>query len=325
MHEYVHIIIRTIAAILLLLFIARIVGKQTVSNMTFHDFVTGITLGAIAGNLGFNTKINAWFPALSLIVLSGTSLTLSVLSIKSRKLRQWISGAPTVLIEGGAILEENMRKAKYTIDSLNQSLREKDIFDPEEVEYALLETNGRLSVRRKAEYLPATRKDLMTTAGGASGSASSAGGKPVANGAQSEAGGKPAGGSSSSAGASAASESQSNAGSETTGGSGSASGNNPTASSGPAAGGSGGRTAPSMDASAGASQPAMFPIELMTDGQLLEENLMKSGLTREELERVLKQKGKKLGDVFYAVQGTHKQLFFDYYEDHIQSPIDRER
>ena len=60
MHAYMDILIRTVLAILMLLLIAKILGKQTISNMTFHDFVTGITLGAIAANLAFNEKINAF-------------------------------------------------------------------------------------------------------------------------------------------------------------------------------------------------------------------------------------------------------------------------
>ena len=110
MHAYVEILIRTVLAILMLLLIAKILGKQTISNMTFHDFVTGITVGAIAANLAFNEKLNWSYLILSLVVISITSLLLSVIALKSRKMRNWISGSPTVLIEDGKILEDNMRK-----------------------------------------------------------------------------------------------------------------------------------------------------------------------------------------------------------------------
>jgi uncharacterized membrane protein YcaP (DUF421 family) len=160
MQEYIDIFIRTITALIILLVIARILGKQTISNMTFHDFVTGITLGAIAANLAFNEKILVWYLILSLIVVTITSYMLSIIAIKSRKLRKWISGSPTVMIEDGNILEGNMKKVRYTIDSLNQSLREKEIFNIEEVEYALLEDNGKLSVLKKDEYRNVTKKDL---------------------------------------------------------------------------------------------------------------------------------------------------------------------
>ncbi|NOU89124.1 DUF421 domain-containing protein [Paenibacillus sp. LMG 31460] len=160
MFAYVEILIRTVLAILLLLFIAKILGKQTISNMTFHDFVTGITLGAIAANLAFNEKLSLSHMILSLIVIAITSYLLSVIALKSRKMRNWISGSPTVLIESGKILEDNMRKVRYTLDSLDQALREKGIFNIEEVDYAVLEDNGEVSVLKKDEYQYVTKKDL---------------------------------------------------------------------------------------------------------------------------------------------------------------------
>jgi uncharacterized membrane protein YcaP (DUF421 family) len=160
MHEDIDILIRTITSLVLLLLIARILGKQTISNMTFHDFVTGITLGAIAANFAFNVNIKSWHFILSFIGITITSYLLSVIAMKSRNMRKWISGSPTVIIEGGKILEGNMKRVRYTIDSLNQSLREKDIFNIEEVDYAVLEDNGKLSVLKKEQYRSLTKKDL---------------------------------------------------------------------------------------------------------------------------------------------------------------------
>ncbi|KRF10712.1 DUF421 domain-containing protein [Paenibacillus sp. Soil787] len=160
MHAYVEILVRTVVAILVLLLIARILGKQTISNLTFHDFVTGITLGAIAANLAFNEAIKLTHLILSLIVITIMSYLLSVIALKNRKMRKWISGSPTVLMEGGKILEDNMRKVRYTLDSLDQALREKGIFNIEEVDYAVLEDNGEVSVLKKDEYQYVTKKDM---------------------------------------------------------------------------------------------------------------------------------------------------------------------
>ncbi|MFD0590301.1 DUF421 domain-containing protein [Paenibacillus sp. GCM10027627] len=160
MHHFVEIILRTVASIFLLLLTAKIVGKQTLSNMTFHDFVTGITLGAIAANLAFNVTLKASSTMLSLVLTVVISLLLSKLALKNRRIRNWISGSPTVLMEGGRILEENMRKVHYTLDSLDQALREKGIFNIDEVEYAVLEDNGRVSALKKEEYRNVSKKDL---------------------------------------------------------------------------------------------------------------------------------------------------------------------
>lgn len=154
---------RSIAAFVIFLFITKMLGKQTLSSMTLHDFVTAVALGAIAANLAFNEKIQVIHLLISIGVFTLTSFLLSKIAMKSRKIRKFISGAPTVLIENGKVLEENMKKNKYTLDSLNEMLREKEVFDINEVEYALLESNGRISVMRKKEYKAVTLKDLNMT------------------------------------------------------------------------------------------------------------------------------------------------------------------
>lgn len=232
---YADILFRTLLSVALLLLIPRILGKQTISSMTFHDFVTSITLGSIAANLAFNASLTSFSIILSLAVIVIISLLLSMVALKSRKLRSWISGSPTVLIEQGKILDKNMRKIRYTLDLLDQALREREIFNIEEVEYAVLEDNGRVSVLKKEAYQHATKKDLGLIA-----------------------------------------------------------------------------------------QAQAFPVELIMDGEIVQSNLERNGLTKEWLEHELQLKGKRLSDVFYAVRGTRQQLVFDYYEDGIRNPMDRE-
>lgn len=160
MAHIVDTLIRSAAAFVVMMIIARILGKSTISQMTYHDFVAAITLGALTANLSFNVAMNVWQVLIAIVTFSGIAYLLMVLALKSRTLRKWISGQPTVLMEDGKILESNMRKLKMTIDTLNQELREKNIFNIEEVQYVVLELNGKLSVLRKPEYLPVTRKDM---------------------------------------------------------------------------------------------------------------------------------------------------------------------
>ncbi|UNK19064.1 DUF421 domain-containing protein [Paenibacillus sp. N3/727] len=160
MIEHLIILLRSISAFVLLLLITRILGKQTLSNMNFHEFVTAIIMGAIAANLAFNDKMKVVYLIISLVVFTATSFILTKTVLKSRKLRMWVEGTPTVLIEGGKILEDNLKKNNLTMDSLNQMLRQKDIFDLNEVEYVLLEVNGKISVMKKREYKSTILKDL---------------------------------------------------------------------------------------------------------------------------------------------------------------------
>jgi uncharacterized membrane protein YcaP (DUF421 family) len=161
------ILIRSISAFIILMLIARLLGKQTLSNMNFHEFVTAVILGAMAANFAFNEKIEVMHLIIALSVFTLTSFVLSKLFLKFRKFKLWTEGSPTVLIEGGAILEGNLKKNNMTLDSLNQQLRQKEIFNIEDVEYALLEINGKLSVQKKKELQPVTLKDLQLDPGAA--------------------------------------------------------------------------------------------------------------------------------------------------------------
>jgi uncharacterized membrane protein YcaP (DUF421 family) len=156
-------ILRTVIAFALIMVFTRILGKHTISRMTYHDFVASITLGAITGNIAFNTHLESWHLILSFLTFSVIVYLVAFLSLKSRKTRKWFSGKPTVVIENGKIMENNLKKIQFSLDTLNQELREKDIFDAEEVEYAILELNGKLSVLKKSDYRPVIRKDLLLT------------------------------------------------------------------------------------------------------------------------------------------------------------------
>lgn len=97
---------------------------------------------------------------ISFVVLILLFYILLLTSAKSRKWRGRLSGRPTTLMEKGKILEENMRKLKFTMDDLNQQLREQGIFDITEVDMVVLEVSGMLSVRKKARYSPLTPNDM---------------------------------------------------------------------------------------------------------------------------------------------------------------------
>ncbi|HAF99434.1 DUF421 domain-containing protein [Paenibacillus lactis] len=160
MVDHMIILLRSISAFVILLIITRFLGKQTLSNMNFHEFVTAVILGAIAANFAFNEKMQVIHLLISLAVFTFTSYLLSIIIVKNRKFRMWTEGTPTILIEGGKILEDNLKKNHLTLDTLNQMLRQKDIFDYSEIEYALLEINGKISVMKKKEYHNVTLKDL---------------------------------------------------------------------------------------------------------------------------------------------------------------------
>ncbi|PGZ93018.1 MULTISPECIES: DUF421 domain-containing protein [unclassified Bacillus (in: firmicutes)] len=156
----VEVIIRTLTAFVLLICITHLLGKQTISKMTYHDYITSITLGSIAGNLTFNTAINFRNYITALIIFSTFLFLATLVSLKNKKARAIFNGEPTVVIQDGKILEKNIEKLKVTMDSFNQALRRRDIFDIDEVEFAVFEPDGHLSILKKPIHRFVTRKDM---------------------------------------------------------------------------------------------------------------------------------------------------------------------
>lgn len=160
MEESVVVIVRAIISFFTLLLYTRILGKQQMGNLTYFDYINGITIGSMAGTLATDLSSKAWVHWLGLTVYVAIAFGIQYTDLKSRFFSKVVDGEPTVVIQNAKFLERNLNKAKVTKDELLMLLREKNIFDPTQVEYAIMEPDGNLSVLPKAEYQPATPKDL---------------------------------------------------------------------------------------------------------------------------------------------------------------------
>ncbi|MFK9094633.1 DUF421 domain-containing protein [Bacillus salipaludis] len=160
MEEVTYTILRTIISILILMVCSLWFGKQINAHINLYNFALSIIIGSFIANMGFDIKLN-FLPMLSaFLTLILIFFLFSLLSAKNRVFRKWLSGRPTVIIEKGKILDKNMKKIRYTLDDLNQQLRELGIFDIVEVEFAILEVSGKLSVMKKTKYQNTTKQDL---------------------------------------------------------------------------------------------------------------------------------------------------------------------
>lgn len=131
-----------------------------IAQKNYHLYIASITLGTIAGNLAFNIKIEFMYFILSFVVTVAVVFTLNFLALRNLRYSKWIAGSPTTLIEKGKVLEESMQRIGYSLVSLKQALRGKDIFNIEEVECAILEIDGSVSVLKKSEFQNITKRDL---------------------------------------------------------------------------------------------------------------------------------------------------------------------
>lgn len=160
MPGFVEIIVRTVTAFMLLWVFVHQLGKQMIAQKTYHLYIASITIGTIGGNLAFNIKVKFLYFILSFAVMSAVVFTLNHLALSHRRYRKWISGDPIILIDKGQILEESLQRSSFSLDSLKQALHGKEIFNIEEVECAILEIDGSLSILKKTEYQTITKRDL---------------------------------------------------------------------------------------------------------------------------------------------------------------------
>ncbi|GAB6100739.1 DUF421 domain-containing protein [Halanaerocella petrolearia] len=160
MEVIIEIILQTVLAFFATLFFARIIGKKQISELTFYDYINGITFGSIAGNMASDIDQRTWQHLIGLSLFAFLTFLLQYISLKSRIARKVIEGEPTILIHKGKILEENMKQTRFNMSDLMSELRQNQIFDIRDVHYAILETDGYLSVLPVANKQPATPEDL---------------------------------------------------------------------------------------------------------------------------------------------------------------------
>ena len=157
-------LIRTIVLHLLLIVIVRMMGKRQIGQMEASEFVVAMMVADLAAVAMQDIGIPLVAGLVPIFTVLGTELVLSGLTMGSVKFRRIMCGKPVILIDNGKIIQENLRATRVTIDELTGHLREKDVLDITTVQFAILETNGNLSVFPYPRECPASAKDAGITA-----------------------------------------------------------------------------------------------------------------------------------------------------------------
>ena len=153
-------ILRTTISFFALLVLARILGKKQLGQLTFFHYITGITFGSIASEMASQAETPFIDASVALIWWSVLTFLMTIITIKSKKARVLIDDKPTIMVQNGVILESALKKNRLHMDEFTMLLREQSIFSVQDVEYALLETNGKLSVLQKTSEQVATKQDV---------------------------------------------------------------------------------------------------------------------------------------------------------------------
>ncbi len=155
------VILRALMSLLALFIVTKIIGKKQVSQLSLFDYVIGISIGNFAAEMTINTDSPEINGIVAVLVFGLVAYLVSYLTLKSIVLRRFFIGTPTILIQKGKIIEKNLKRSKMDMNDLLEQIRIDGYFDISEVDYAIMEANGKISVLPKKENKPVTLKDMQ--------------------------------------------------------------------------------------------------------------------------------------------------------------------
>lgn len=150
----------TVIGFIALLLLTRLLGKKQLSQITYFTYITGIAMGNIASEM-VNREVRVIDGITALAVWTLLTYVLEYISLKSATIRVLLDDQPTIVIKKGAIQRKAMASLRLNMDDLSMLLRNNDVFSIEEVDYAIFEPNGQLSVLKKPAMETASKKDLQ--------------------------------------------------------------------------------------------------------------------------------------------------------------------
>ena len=158
--EILEVSYRALISLVTLFLITKLLGKKQVSQFSLFDYVIGISIGNFAAEVTINLEAEWINGVVAVLIFGVVAYLVSILTMKSIVARRFFMGAPTVVIQNGKIIKESLKRVKFDINDLLEECRNNDVFDLNQINYALMEANGKLSILLKPEYLPLTPNDM---------------------------------------------------------------------------------------------------------------------------------------------------------------------
>lgn len=158
--EFLQIVILSVVSFVVLFVLAKILGYRQISELSFFDYIVGITIGSIAAEMSTNIDIEWWKGILAMVIYAAFDVVLAVCSQKSNSARKLIDGTPIILINKGKISKSGLKKAKIEINDLLTAARVAGYFNIADVDYAIMEITGKISFLPVPMQRPLNPKDF---------------------------------------------------------------------------------------------------------------------------------------------------------------------
>ncbi|WP_179115641.1 DUF421 domain-containing protein [Bacillus sonorensis] len=159
--EWLDIIVRSVIFVIVLFLMTKLLGKKQLAELSVFEYIAGITIGGITSEVVMGLERSIINAIIAIVCFSSVPFLVEWVSLKNKKARDFLEGTGTVFIKDGKIMEDNLKKEKYSADELLELLRKKNVFNVSEVQFAILEQSGDLNVLLKKEHRPVTMKDLQ--------------------------------------------------------------------------------------------------------------------------------------------------------------------
>lgn len=160
MPGWITLIVKSLILLVALFFLTKWLGKKHLSHMNIFEYISGVVLGGIVAIHTVTSESNIIYGLIAMFIWFIIPFGVELFSLKSKTFRNFTQGKSTVFIQDGKIMEDNLKKEGYSTDDLLEKLRDNNIFLASDVEFAVLEPTGTLSVLPKRENRPLTAKDL---------------------------------------------------------------------------------------------------------------------------------------------------------------------
>lgn len=157
--DFIKIVLTSLLSVISLFLIAKIMGHKQVAQLDFFDYINGITIGSIAAELATDLE-TPWKSLTAMIIYGIIAVGLSLIANKFPKLRKYINGSPAILMDNGKIYRKNMKKAKLDLSEFLTMCREQGYFDLNDIQTAVFEYNGKLTILPKSVSRPVTPADI---------------------------------------------------------------------------------------------------------------------------------------------------------------------
>ncbi|WP_405343154.1 DUF421 domain-containing protein [Ruminococcus sp.] len=158
--EILQVVLASLFSAVILFLIAKVIGHKQVAPLEFFDYITGITIGSIAAELATTLDKPWWKPTISMLVFGSITVALSIITRRFARSRKFINGTPTIIMDDGKLYRENMKKAKLELSEFLLLCRQEGYFNLNDIQTAVFEYNGKLSILPKSAKRPLNPEDM---------------------------------------------------------------------------------------------------------------------------------------------------------------------